>query len=331
VRFKIPEDRAITLNDAVKGPVTWEQIILRDPVLLKSDGFPTYHLATVADDHDMEISHVMRADEWLSTAPLHLLLFEALEWTPPVFAHLPPVLGADGKKLSKRHGATFLSSFREAGYLPEAILNFMALIGWSAGEGEEEEIFSLEELTRRFTLERVNNAGGVFSYEKLKWMNGVYIRKLSVEDLSARLKPFLEAAGLKVDEEKLRLIAPHIQPRLELLPDAAPLVDFLFQDAIERDMPAMLKKGMDAAKARELCLAAAERLKNLAEFAAAPIEAALREVAEQCGAGVGPAFMVVRIAVTGKKVTPPLFESIHVLGREAALRRLVETAALLQG
>jgi len=329
VRFKIPEDRAITLFDAVKGEVHWEKIQLRDTVLLKSDGFPTYHLATVADDHDMRISHILRADEWLSTAPLHLLIFEALGWETPVFAHLPPVLGADGKKLSKRHGATFLSSFRDAGYLPEAILNFMALIGWSAGEGDEQEIFSLEELTRRFTLERVNNAGGVFSYEKLNWMNGVYIRNLKPQELEVRLRPFLTATGLSVDSEKLRRIVPQIQPRLQLLPDAVPLVDFLFKGAIERDLPAMLKKGMDAPKAREICLAAAQRLAALQTFDAASIEAALRQVAEEAGGKSGLVFTVIRIAVTGKTVTPPLFESIYALGQEQTVARLRETAGLL--
>lgn len=329
VRFKIPEDRAITLHDAVKGDVHWEKIALRDTVLLKSDGFPTYHLATVVDDRDMRISHILRADEWLSTAPLHLLIFEAMEWPAPVFAHLPPVLGADGKKLSKRHGATFLSSFREAGYLPEAILNFIALIGWSAGEGEEQEIFSMEELTRRFTLERVNNAGGVFSYEKLNWMNGVYIRNLPPEDLQARLEPVLAKAGLAVDSEKLRRILPQVRERLQLLPDAVPLVDFLFKQSIDRDMPAMLKKGMDAAKAREICVAAAEKLASLATFDTPAIEAALREVAESAGGKSGPVFTVVRIAVTGKTITPPLFESIYALGREQTIARLRETAALL--
>jgi glutamyl-tRNA synthetase len=329
VRFRIPEDHPVVLQDAVKGEVRWDKVILRDPVLLKSDGFPTYHLATVVDDHDFKITHVLRADEWLSTAPLHLLLYEALGWEAPVFAHLPPVLGMDGKKLSKRHGATFLSSFREAGYLPEAILNFMALIGWSPGEGEEQEIFSLEELTRRFSLERVNNAGGVFSYDKLKWMNGMYIRSLSPEDLAARLHPFLAAGGLNVDDEKLRRIAPHIQPRLELLPDAIPLVDFLFKNSIERDMGAMLKKGMDAEKARDLCLKAAEALAGLPEFETAQIESALRKVAEDSGNQSGPVFTVVRIAVTGRKVTPPLFESIYALGRELVVKRLKQTAELL--
>lgn len=330
IRFKIPEDRPVVLSDAVKGEVRWDAIILRDPVLLKSDGFPTYHLATVADDHDMQISHVLRADEWLSTAPLHLLLYEALGWEAPVFAHLPPVLGTDGKKLSKRHGATFLRSFREAGYLPEAILNFMALIGWSPGEGEEEEIFSLEELTRRFSLERVNNAGGVFSYDKLKWMNGIYIRKLPAQEVQARLRPFLVSAGLLVDDEKLRRIIPHIQQRLELLPDAIPLIEFLFQDRIERDLGAMLKKGMDAETAREICLKAAEKLAGLPIFDAASIETALRQVAEESGAKSGPVFTVIRIGVTGKAVTPPLFESIFALGQAQSFQRLKETAGLLE-
>jgi len=329
VRFRIPEDRPIELADAVKGEVRWEQIILRDPVLLKSDGFPTYHLATVADDHDMKISHVLRADEWLSTAPLHLLLYEALGWDKPVFGHLPPVLGTDGKKLSKRHGATFLASFREAGYLPEAILNFISLIGWSPGEGEEREIFSLDELVSRFTLDRVNNAGGVFSYDKLKWMNGVYIRSLTAEDLTARLRPFLIGSGLEVDDEKLSRIIPHIQPRLDLLPDVIPLVEFLFKDQIERDLSGMLKKGMDAPKAREICARAAEALAGLASFDAASIEGALRQTAEESGVPGGSVFTVIRIAITGKRVTPPLFESIFALGQSQSVQRLKETASLL--
>ncbi len=330
IRFKIPEDRSVVLSDAVKGEVRWDTIILRDPVLLKSDGFPTYHLATVVDDHDMKISHVLRADEWLSTAPLHLLLYESLGWEVPVFAHLPPVLGTDGKKLSKRHGATFLSSFREAGYLPEAILNFIALIGWSPGEGEEREIFSFGELTCKFSLERVNNAGGVFSYDKLKWMNGVYIRNLPASDLQARLLPFLVSAGLQVDDEKLVRIIPHIQPRLELLPDAIPLVEFLFKDSIERELGAMLKKGMDANTAREICIKAARTLADVPAFDPASIEAALRQVAEESGAKSGPVFTVVRIAITGKTVTPPLFESIFALGQVQSIQRLKETASLLR-
>jgi glutamyl-tRNA synthetase len=206
----------------------------------------------------------------------------------------------------------------------------MALIGWSAGEGEEQEIFSLDELTRRFSLDRVNNAGGVFSYDKLKWMNGVYIRKLAAADLESRLRPFLVSAGLHLDDAKLLRIIPHIQPRLELLPDAIPLVAFLFKDGIERDLTSMLKKGMDAARARQICDRAAEALAALETFDAASIEAVLRKLADQSGIQTGPVFTVVRIAITGQKVTPPLFESIFALGQTKSVERLRETSYLLK-
>jgi len=329
VRFLIPQHRSLSFVDGVKGKITWDRIILRDPVLLKSDGLPTYHLATVVDDHDMRISHVLRGDEWLPSTPLHLLLFEALGWQPPVFAHLPQVLGEDGKKLSKRHGATFLRSFREAGYLPEAILNFMALIGWSPGEGETENIFSLDELTRRFSLDHVNNAGAVFSYEKLKWMNGVYIRKLQNDDLHQRVRPFLISAGLEIDDEKLRRIIPHVRQRLELLADVVPLLDFLFRNNIDRDLSAILKKGVDAALAGEICVHTAKALADLNPFVPESIESSLRGVAEDLATPIGPVLGVIRIAITGKKVTPPLFESIYALGKASSVSRLKETADLL--
>lgn len=187
----------------------------------------------------------------------------------------------------------------------------------------------MEELTRRFTLDRVNNAGGVFSYDKLKWMNGVYIRALAADDLQQRLRPFLTAAGLQVDDEKLRRIVPHIQQRLELLPDAIPLVEFLFKPKIERDLGAMLKKGMDAPKAREISHRAAEVLASLPVFDAPSIEAALRKLAEDLGLQAGSVFTVIRIGVTGQKVTPPLFESVYALGQTDSVARLRETAQLL--
>lgn len=329
IRFRTPENRSVSFIDAVKGEVTWDQVTLRDPVLLKSDGFPTYHLATVVDDHDMKISHVLRADEWLPSTPLHLLLFEALGWQPPVFGHLPQVLGEDGKKLSKRHGSTYLRSFRQDGYLPEAILNFMALIGWSPGEGENQEIFALDELTERFSLEHVSKAGGVFSYEKLKWMNGMHIRRLDDEDLQRRLRPFLISAGLEVDDEKLRRITPYVHERLELLTDAVPLVEFLFREKIERDLSAMFKKGMDAALARQICLLSARALASLDPFEVPEIEMSLRAVAQDLASAIGPVLTVIRIAVTGKKVTPPLFESIYALGSSQTIGRLTETAELI--
>ena len=246
-----------------------------------------------------------------------------------MFAHLPQVLGEDGKKLSKRHGATFVRSFREAGYLSEAILNFMALIGWSPGEGETENIFSLDELTRRFSLDHVNNAGAVFSYEKLKWMNGVYIRKLQNDDLDQRVRPFLISAGLEIDDEKLRRIIPHVRQRLEFLADVVPLLDFLFRNNIDRDLSAILKKGVDAALAGEICVHTAKALADLNPFVPESIESSLRGVAEDLATPIGPVLGVIRIAITGKKVTPPLFESIYALGKASSVSRLKETADLL--
>ncbi len=329
VRFRMPTKRTLQLQDAVKGLVTWEAISLRDMVLLKSDGFPTYHLAVVCDDHDMRISHVMRADEWLATAPLHILLYEALGWEQPVFAHLPNVMGNDGKKLSKRHGATFVSLFREQGYLPEALFNFLTLVGWSPGEGEEQEIFTCEELQKRFTLERVNNAGGIFDYNKLSWMNGMYIRNLSDDEFIRRATPFIEKAGLKIHLDRFKKMAAPVKERVKTLTEVAPMMEFLFVDAIERDIPAMYQKGIDAAKARAILLAVQQKLEPLAAFQHAELEQLLRPLEQEFGVKLGPLFGVIRIAVTGKKVTPPLFESLEALGKEVTMKRIAETLELL--
>ena len=189
VRFKVPLEGRTTFHDLVRGDITFDNGELDDLVLLKSDGYPTYHLANVVDDHVMEISHVMRADEWLSSTPRHVLLYEAFGWQPPLFAHLPMILGPDKAKLSKRHGATAVTEFQEAGYLPPAMLNFMALLGWSLDD--KTELFTAEELVRHFSIERIGTTAAVFSHDKLTWMNGVYIRGMGVEELADLLVPFL--------------------------------------------------------------------------------------------------------------------------------------------
>ncbi len=329
VRFKMPVRRSLVLEDVVRGRVAWDNVPLKDPVLLKSDGFPTYHLAVVCDDHDMQISHVLRGEEWLPSTPLHLLLFEALGWEAPTFAHLPQVLGPDGKKLSKRHGATSSAVFREGGYLAEAVFNFITLIGWSPGDGEEQEVFTIDELCQRFDLNHVNKAGGVFDYNKLAWMNGVYIRTLPVDKFIEVVMPFLEKAGLKVDMDKLKLISPHIQERIKVLPEAAPMIEFLFTDKIERELPGMLKKGIDASIAKKILELSLERLIALEDFSIVAIEGVLRPMAEELGLKVGPMFGVLRIAVTGKMITPPLFESFNALGKEKTLERIKETIGLI--
>jgi glutamyl-tRNA synthetase len=246
IRLKVPRDRTIHLDDAIRGRIEWSDVALRDTVLLKSDGFPTYHLAVVVDDHDMQISHVLRGEEWLATAPIHVLTFDALGWERPVFAHLPSVLGPDGKKLSKRHGAADIRSFRDAGFLPAALLNYLMLVGWAPGEGDEQEIFTREEMIRRFKLSGVSSAGAVFSEQKLRWMNGMYIRKLSLHDLGDCIRPFLESAGFVIDEERFRAILPSAQTRLEVLTEAPALLGFLFQEPLVRDLDSLRSiKGVD--------------------------------------------------------------------------------------
>ena len=329
VRFKMPLKGSVVLDDMVKGKVVWDSIPLRDTVLLKSDGFPTYHLAVVADDHDMNISHVMRGDEWLSSAPLHLLLYQALGWEAPVFAHLPVIMGSDGKKLSKRSGAVSSNQLREQGYLPEAILNYVVLIGWNPGEGSEQEVFTKEELIAKFSLDHINNASGVFDANKFSWMNGIYLRKISVEDFMERAKPFILQAGLTINEARWRKVAPLVQERVKTLAEIPSMVDFLFTDTITRNISEIYVKDLDVAKAKTILALGEEALTALEDFTHGAIEAALRPIAEKVGLKVGPMLSVIRVAVTGKKITPPLFESLEALGKEVTLERIRETVPML--
>ncbi|MCB9029704.1 MAG: glutamate--tRNA ligase [Deltaproteobacteria bacterium] len=329
VRIKIPERESMTIDDAVKGKITWEKLSLRDTVILKSDGYPTYHLAVVVDDHHMKISHVMRGEEWISTTPVHVLLYRALGWEMPIFCHLPSVLGQDGKKLSKRHGATQVGAFKDDGYLPEALLNFLLLIGWNPGDGEEQEIFSREEMIERFNLENINTASGVFAYDKLNWMNGVYIRNLSADQFKERVLPFCKKAGLELEDSKLSEILPHVQERTKLLTEVPEMIEFLADKPLERELDQMLKKDMDAEKAISILELAYNELSELSDFSADNIEAAIKKIPEVLDLKMGPAFIVVRIAVTGKKATPPLFTSIQTLGKDLTLARLRETVEIL--
>lgn len=322
VRFKMPYRKPVTLMDAVKGRVHWDSIPLRDTVLLKSDGFPTYHLAVVADDHDMRISHVLRGDEWLSTAPLHVLLYEALGWEQPTFAHLPVIKGPNGKKLSKREGSVFTSIFREEGYLPDALLNFVTLIGWSVGEGSEQEILSRAELIEKFTLQGINPASGVFDYGKLAWMNGMYIRKLSLEEFTKQCEPFIAKAGLKISPERWNAVAALVQERVKLLSEVPAMIDFLCVDSVSAKLDDMLAKDVDHEKAKTILVRSAENLNALQQFDHAGIETALRPFVEEFKVKAGSLFGVLRVAITGKKIAPPLFESMAALGKEETVKRI---------
>jgi glutamyl-tRNA synthetase len=325
----MPQKRSISFIDAIRGRVTWDSIPLRDTVLMKSDGFPTYHLAAMVDDHDMKITHALRGIEWLSSTPVHLLLYEALGWEPVVFGHLPVINGPDGKKLSKRLGAAKSSELREQGYLADAILNFVSLIGWAPGEGSDQEIFSREELIQKFSLEGINSASGVFDPTKLLWMNGLYIRQLPLDKFIELSYPTLERANVAVSKELYQAIAPHVQERVKTLVEIPSMVDFLSDAALDRQMDAIFQKGMDAVKAKEVLALAAQKLEQLPDFTVAAIDGCLRSVASELGLKPGPAFVALRIAVTGKTITPPLFESFAVLGRDKVLSRVRETMHLI--
>ena len=322
VRFKMPMEGETSVDDLVRGRVSFENGLVDDFVMLKSDGFPTYHLANVVDDHHMRISHVMRAEEWLSSVPRHLQLYEAFGWDAPRFAHLPDVLAPDRSKLSKRHGAASIVGYREGGYLPEAMLNFLALQGWSLDD--RTEIFSGDDLKRHFTIERVVKSGAVFDSDKLEWMNGRYIRKSSAERLAQGLLEFWERNPPEEipelpDMDYLLKIVPLIQERLKTLRDAAPLVAFLFKEHVECDPADVVQRGMDAEGTRRALEAAHSGLKELACFESEAIETLLRAMAQELNVKAGQLFGSLRVATTGQRVAPPLFESIEVLGRERTL------------
>jgi len=331
IRLAVPLEGTTTVHDLIRGDVTFENRTIDDQVLLKSDGFPTYHLAVVVDDHEMHITHVIRADEWLSSTPKHILLYQAFGWEVPKFAHVPIVLGEDGKRLSKRHGATSIAEFRRMGYLPEALFNFLALLGWSPGEGEEREIFTREELIQLFDLTRVQASAARFSYEKLNWMNGEYIRALPPDDLAARLVPVLRDAGLDASLDKVRELVPLVQERLKTLNDVVPLVDFVFKEEIDYDSHLLVGRKMTAEESLAALRITREVLAELPDFDRDTLEETLYPLArERLGLKPGQLFGIIRVATMGKTVAPPLFGTLAAIGRDRVLARLDDALARLE-
>jgi glutamyl-tRNA synthetase len=325
VRLKIPLGGETTFHDLIRGDITFQNEQLDDFVLLKSDGYPTYHLANVVDDHIMEITHVLRADEWIPSTPRHVLLYKAFGWEPPNFAHLPMILGPDRSKLSKRHGATSIESYREQGFLPEAIINFLALLGWSYDD--RTEIFNRDGLISHFSLKRVGKTPSIFNVEKLTWMNGVYIRKLEEKDLAERIVPFL-AKGIGMKEEELRgrkeliEIIPLIRERIKRLKDIVDMADFFFVEEITYEPELLIGKKMTAEESLWALTETRDVLEALPDFDSDTIEIALRSLADELGLKTGQLFGIIRVAATGKKVAPPLFGTLSVLGKERVLKRI---------
>ena len=325
VRFKTPLTGQTKYHDVIWGNVTYENHTIDDLVLLKSDGYPTYHLANVVDDHFMQITHVLRAEEWISSTPRHLMLYRALGWEPPEFAHLPMLLGPDRSKLSKRHGSTSVLEFKEQGYLPEAMVNFMSLLGWSLDD--KTELITRDELVNNFTLERVSKVAGIFNHEKLKWMNGVYMRALQPDEFVKQCLPFLEK-GLPSEVKRplsleyVKKVLPLVHERVKLLGEVTALTHYFFRETLEYDTASLIGKDMTAESTIKALAASREKLVSLVCFDAPTMEPALRQLAVDLSLKAGQLFGALRTAVSGETATPPLFQMMEVLGRDRSFNRI---------
>ncbi len=334
IRFRTPDEGTTVFEDAVLGRVKRKnRDIVTDPVLLKSDGFPTYHLAVVVDDHHMEISHVLRGQEWVPTTGLHVLLYEALGWEPPTFCHLPMVLGKDGQKLSKRHGATSVVEFRNAGYLPEAVMNYLSRLGWSYDDSRE--FFSRNDLETLFDVAKLSKSPAVFDYRKLDWFNGSYIREKSDAEIHDLILPFLLREGLISDppetgqQSTIRTAVPLIKERMRVLSDAPDLLRFVLADISEWNVDELVPKKTPAADVPRYLERAKELIRDADAVPDEVLEERFRATATELGVKLGNLLMPLRVAVTGSTASPPLFGAIRLLGIETSIARVDACITLL--
>lgn len=332
LRFRTPKDGSTTVRDYVRGDITVENSALDDFILVKSNGLPVYHLAAMVDDHEMGITHVFRGQEWLGTFPLHALILRAFGWPEPVWVHLSVFLNPSGKgKLSKRNlkseQEVFVLGLRELGYLPEAINSWAALMG--ASFGAEEELLSLAEMAERFSLERLNPSAARVNFEKLDDFNGKWIRQLVADDLAARLLPFFTKASLEVTPAALLPIIPLIRERLVTLDDAVEFAGFFFRAEVAPKREDLTPKGLTPAQSLNALQRARQIIEAAPDFAHATLEAPLRALAEELQLKTGQLFGILRVAATGQPVSPPLFESMEIIGRTTVLARLTAAENLL--
>jgi glutamyl-tRNA synthetase len=323
VRFRVPRPGSTQFVDIVRDDMEFDHKQVDDFVILRSDGTPTYHLASTVDDVDYGISHVIRGEDLLSSTPKHILITQAMGAEPATYAHLSLLMGPDGKKLSKRHGDTAMSAYREAGFLPEAINNYLALLGWSVGD--DEDVASLEEMISRFDLSTVSKNPAVFDPQKLEWLNGVYIRSMTEDEFVAQVLPSIEAdlgrVLTEVERSQLVSMAPLVKERTKLLPEVAVQVRFLFSD-IEKYDEKSWSKVMDKPEGPVALDAAVAVLSEIEEWTTEMIEAALRGMLEDTGLNARKGFQPIRVAISGSMVSPPLFESLEILGQAESLERL---------
>ena len=335
IRFKTPITGQTNFNDHLRGDLSIANSTLDDFVMLKSDGFPTYHLANIVDDHSMKITHVLRAEEWLPSTPRHKLLYDAFGWTPPVFVHLPLILGKDRSKMSKRHGATDTLEYREAGYLTDALVNFLSLLGWSYDD--KTEIMSRLELIERFSLERIGKTGAIFDKDKLDWMNGHYIRTMSDEAFTRAAMPYLEKAlppSVKrpLDQVYVQKVVKLEKERVKTLSEVPQATEFFFtpEPTYEKDPKELFLKGVTKEQAVVGLQESLKLVKESPAFTAEPLEKAYRELAEKLAQKPGQLFGTIRNAVSGRTVSPPLFATMETLGRDKCIERMQKALTLLQ-
>ena len=331
IRLKIPATGTVSFNDLIRGEITYRNELLDDLVLLKSDGFPTYHLANVVDDHLMQVSHILRGDEWIASTPKHMHIYQALGWEPPYFAHLPVILSPDGGKLSKRKGAASVLDYQKSGILPEVLFNFLALLGWSPGD--DREILTRAEMVSAFDLEKVNPKAAVFDEQKLDWMNGQYLASMDNRKLVETMTGFWSAgksAGLaaRAEPEYLQKVVELLKQRAKRLPELAEKADYFFQDPLEYETKAADKhfRCRSLPLLTDLC----RRLADLSEFTAAELERVVRESAAGLEVSAGALIHPVRLALSGISAGPGLFEMMEVLGPVTVLRRLEKARQLIE-
>lgn len=319
IRLKVPHTTEIRFHDAVRGEVTVQGREVDDQILLKSDGFPTYHLANVVDDHLMEITHVIRAEEWLPSTPKHILLYEAFGWTAPTFAHVPLLLNPDRTKMSKRHGDVMVRDFRAKGYFPDALVNFVSLCGWNPGT--DREVYSMSELIEHFTLERVNKAGAVFDYKKLDWMNGEYLRSKDPRDLAAMVLPALQEAGYPfIEPDYVARVIGLVRERIHFVHDVVAFADYIFTDVVNVDDEYRAKHWKPDTS--ELLRALADRYVNIEQWDHTTLNDLTAAFATEHNVKTGALMHPLRVVLTGKQVGAGVYDTMEVLGKERCMTRL---------
>lgn len=316
IRLRVPETGESFFDDLILGRIKRKnKDVPPDPILLKSDGFPTYHLANVVDDHYMEITHIMRAQEWIASTPLHILIYDAFGWTPPKYCHLPMVMGSDGLKLSKRHGSTSLKEFRQQGYLKEALINYVTLVGWSYDD--KTEFFKIDELEKCFDIKKIHTSPAVFDYKKLDWFNGQYIRMKSDSELVSLIMPFMENAGIELTKDVLQSYIPLIKERIKVLSDAPAMLAFFFKEPLYQSKESFLAKKQTAEEALQMLKVAEKTAIDNTD-----IEEHLSLYAKTNEIKFNNVFMPLRVAVTGSSVSPPLGDILRLLPRDTIVKRI---------